>query len=349
VNPQTLNFTQVGTFTTSTSNPSYDLLVPSPNDHFLYFVGRDSNQIDHLWVYATDASGAPLSPAVQEMAASGLKELHFDPKANFLYAVFGIPTSDGNQTTYSIQRFLVDPSTGVISQPVVEASQTLNSYAGYTCYLSIQGFNANASKLYDQVYCGTHEDEFANYYGRTVDSQTGTLGPDVQIHAWAYSIGDNKSEIVQFVGNHMFNFVSNGYPSVQSINIYYATPNTSKPLVQCTASMVPACGAFWPNGTAIHPSGKYVFVASPSGNSSEILRVDLIGKKLVDTSQQVQYAYAQFSPDGTLVYSNNYTGPGYYVTVNGFNMTTAKVTTGGQIFVPQGSGTFDYFYAARRF
>jgi len=46
INPHTLNFTQVGTLTTSASTAYW--LVPSPNDHFLYFAGLDANQNEHL-------------------------------------------------------------------------------------------------------------------------------------------------------------------------------------------------------------------------------------------------------------------------------------------------------------
>jgi hypothetical protein len=320
--------------------------VPSANDHFLYFVGWDANQNKHLWVYPTDASGAPQSAAVQEIDATGLRSLNFDPKANFVYAIYGVLNSDGWHTTYSIQRFMVDPNNGTISQPTVQATETLPTFDADYCSVAIQGFNSTGSKLYDEVDCGTHEGPQLTYYERTVNSTTGALGPDVQIYSWSTYLWGN--ELVQFVGEHMFDFRTSGdYPTVQSVNIYPAVPNTSKPLVQCTASMLAACGNF-PNGGIAHPSGKYVFLRV-SNTTTQIEKVDLANHRLVDTSNQIQNLVDQFSPDGTLAYASNYTGPGYYITVYGFNLTTSKVTPGGQIFVAQQGTVWDEFYPARRF
>ena len=344
INPHTLNFTQVGTLKTSASTAYW--LVPSTNDHFLYFAGLDANQNERLWVYATDASGAPQPSPVQVMDATGLDSIQMDPKANFLYAIYGFLNSDGWHTTYNIQRYLVDAGKGTISQPATQATETLPTFDADYCTVSIQGFNSTASKLYDQVYCNTHEGPQATYYERTVNNTTGALGPDVQIYSWSVYL--QGGEVVQFVGNHMFDFRTSGdYPPIQSIDIFPAVPNRSKPLVQCTASMIAACGNF-PNGGIAHPSGKYVFLLV-SNTTTQIERVDLKNHKLVDTSNQIPNLVNQFSPDGTLAYTSNYTGQGYYITVYGFNVTTSQVTPGGQIFVGQQGTVWDEFYPARRF
>jgi hypothetical protein len=350
VDPHTLNYTQVGTLSINGAS-TFGTLVPSPNDHFIYVTAADANQITHLYVYATDANGAPQSPPTQKLYANNLKSLQIDPKANFLYAVYATPVDQGNQMAETIHRFLINPNNGAVSGSAIEGKYTLMNISGYSCSLSLTGFNSNATELYDQVYCQTHEGPYANYYERTVNSTTGELGPDIQIYAWG-SDGNGSGEGVQFVGNRMFDFVFPDYPNPDSINIYPAVPNTSKPQVQCTASMLAACGA--PNGEVAHPSGRYLFIGNSSGFATEIEKIDYSGKKIVDTGNQVPYTLGgfgpPFSPDGTLVFTTNFSGTGYNLQANAFNVTTSLVTNGAQLYVGS-SGPYNvpssYFTATR--
>src|SRR6202140_81775 len=298
VDRQNLNYTQVGTLTVS--GASTIGLVPSPNDHFIYVGATDSTQTTHLYVYATDANGAPQSPPTQKLYANNLKRLQIDPKANFLYAVYATPTDQGNEMVETIHRFLVNPNNGAVSGSAIEGKYTLMNISGYSCNLSLTGFNSNATELYDQVYCQTHEGPYANYYERTVNSTTGALGPDIQIYVWG-SDGQSEEE-VQFVGDRMFDFVYPDNPP-EIVNIYPAVPNTSKPEVQCTASMLAACGA--PNGLVAHPSGQYLLIGNSNGSASEIEKIEYSQKKIVDTGNQAPYipdisgrVGPPFSPDG---------------------------------------------------
>jgi hypothetical protein len=350
IDPQTLTFTQVGSLAISGA-ATFGGLVPSPNDHFVYVMAADSAQTMHLYVYATDANGALQSPPTQTLDSKNLQSAQVDPSASFLYAIYGTPTSTGNQTTYSIHRYVVNPSTGAVSQSTVEGKYTLNTFAGYTCNVTITGFNAAATELYDVVYCETHEGPYANYYERTVDATTGALGPDVQIYSWG-SDGNGSGEFVQFAGGHIFDFVYPDNPP-DSVNIYPVEPNTSKPVVQCTSSMLAACGAL--DGVVVHPSGKYILLGNSNNSEMEIEKVEYGEKKIVDTGNQVSNVTGvfgpPFSPDGTLAYGVNYTGTAYYLQVNKFNVSTSEVTPGGEIFVPStGSGnTENAYFAARRF
>jgi hypothetical protein len=144
------------------------------------------------------------------------------------------------------------------------------------CYVQLYGFNSSASELYDAVGCIGHDGETITYNQRILNSQTGALGPDAQIYSWTN--GNEGYEDVQFVGNLMFDFVTpNGFQQgVNSVNIYPRVPNTSQPLVQCTASMLEACG--YAGGVA-HPSGKYIFMGI-TGDTVQIERVELNQKKL---------------------------------------------------------------------
>jgi hypothetical protein len=348
VGPKTLNYTQVGTLSISGA-ATFQNLIPSPNDHFIYVTAADSTQTTHLYVYATDANGAPQSPPTQKLYAKNLKGLQIDPNANFFYAVYATPVDQGNEMAETIHRFLINPNNGAVSGSVIEGKYTLMNISGYSCDLSLTGFNSNATELYDQVYCSTHEGSYANYYERTVNSSTGALGPDVQIYSWA---GDGQSaEGIQFVGNRMFDFVYS-YPNPDSINIYPAVPNTSRPEVQCTSAMLAACAA--PNFDVIHPSGRYIFIGNSNGSATEIEKIDYSEKKIVDTGNQLPNTFngfgPPFSPDGTLAFTATNTSSGYELQANAFNVSTSQVTNGAQLSVGS-SGPYNiqnaYFTATR--
>lgn len=254
--------------------------------------------------------------------------------------------------TETIHRFLINPYKGTISGSAIEGKYTLMNISGYSCSVSLTGFNSNATELYDQVYCETHEGPYANFYERTVNSTTGALGPDVQIYAWG-SDGNGSSEAVQFVGNRMFDFVYPDYPNPDSINIYPAVPNTSKPEVQCTSAMLAACGA--PNGEVAHPSGQYLFIGNSSGSATQIEKIDYSEKKFVDTGNKLPSTFngygPPFSPDGTLAFTGINTSSGYDLQANAFNVSTSQVKTGAQLSVGS-SGPYnipDAYFTATRF
>src|SRR5882757_6166019 len=258
VDSKTLNATQVGTPLKVKTASTFVTLIPSAHDHFLYFVAYDSNLKEHLWVYKTDAAGAPIAPATQEINATGFAGLRTDPHAPYAYAVFGIPDGSFN-TDYYIRRYLVNPATGALSQPKAEAKYVLSNGAEGTteCYAELFGFNPSATTLYDAVGCSGHDGGGITYYERSLNPQDGSLGADVQIYSW--NNGTQGYENVQFVNNLMFDFVqpNNFQQSVDSVYVYPLVPNTSQQLVHCDAGMLEACGY---SGGVAHPSGMYVFM-----------------------------------------------------------------------------------------
>jgi hypothetical protein len=190
------------------------------------------------------------------------------------------------------------------------------------------------------VQCSAEGANDATYNERTVNLTNGALGSDVEVYSWQN--GDTGGyESVQFVADRLFDFVvpfdyAQGYDSV---NIYPVVPSTSTPLLTCTADMLEACG--YSVGLA-HPSGKYVFMAIAS-DLTQIDKVELSQKKIVDSSNYVPYWVTQFSPDGTLVYGVQYENSGSQLMIYGFDVATSEVTPGGSIELPS---TFDAFYTA---
>jgi len=343
VDTQTLNAIQVGTPVTVPNASTLGTLIPAPHGHFLYLLGYDANSNEYLWVYGTDDNGAPKAPAAQRISIDHFFGFQIDPRARFAYAVFGYPIGQTYNSAFYIRRYAIDPVTGALSSSEAEAKYVLpNGAEGTTyCYVQLYGFNPGATTLYDAVGCVGHDGETITYNERSVNSQSGALGSDVQIYSWTN--GNEGYENVHFVDNLMFDFVTpNGFQQgVDSVNIYPIQPNTSQPLVQCTASMLEACGY---SGGVVHPSAKYVFMAI-TGDTTQIDRVELSHKKIVDTGNYIPYSVGQFSPDGTLVYAGSPESSGYEIEIYGFDVATGNVTPGGAIPVPS---NLDPFYVAVR-
>ena len=344
VDPQTLYATQVGQ-PFNLPMTTFNILTPSFNGQYLYIQGLDSSQNQHLWVFATDASGVPQSPPVQELSANGMYNLEFDPAGKFAYVTSGTPNSQ-NQTLYDIRRFTVDSTTGKLSSPAIVAKYPLYGPCGIGAEGAspgLSGFSANSQKFYDYWFCSYHDSVNATYYERTVNAQTGALGPDVEVYAW--NNGTQGFDTVSFSNNQLIDFsIPNSYQQgIDTLSIYPVVPNSTKPLLQCTAAMLEACG--YSLGELVHPSGKYIFFVIDF-YTDQIASIDLATKKVVDTGHYIPYQVAKFSPDGTIVYGISVLTSSYYVEIYGFDPATADVTTsGGVIYAPS---VFDTFWPVAR-
>ncbi|MGC2247664.1 MAG: hypothetical protein WA609_13760 [Terriglobales bacterium] len=334
---QTLDANQVSSLTLEQSN--YPWLVSSPNGRFLYSI----TYTGQIFVYMTDATGAPQSPpGSKDQRQPVFFSLQVDPRHNFLYMV-DAADHPPDKRTYTIRRYLVDPGSGKISQPEVEAKYILPNDTE-ECDVSLHGFNGKGAKLYDVVNCLSIEGLSATYYERTLNPQTGALGPDVQIYSWSNDSGG--SEGVQFVKNLMFDFVppDDGDQDGSIVYIYPLVPNTHTPIVQCTASMLAACGN---GGGVAHPSGKYLFADISYGTNQpdgvQIEKVELGAGKIVETANYIPYRFGQFNPDGTIVYAIGNGSPG--IEIYGFDVSTGEVRAGGVIDVPN---QFDSWFTAER-
>lgn len=344
INPQTLQATQVGTLTVPQSAfPGF--IAFSPDDRFLYYsVQPTAQQGTKVYTYATNASGVPQAEPVQQLNANGLfSGPIFDPNAPFAYAVL-----EGTQgplyTAYFLERFAFDAATGVLSQPETLAKYELEGSGefGQNCGLELMGFNPGASELYDQIYCTSRVGPYAEYNQRAINSQTGALGPDVQIYSWA--TGTYVVENLQFVNNLMFDFKQQYQtpPGRNFIDIYQVQPNVAPPIVKCTGAQMQACADFIV-GFA-HPSGQYVFLLD-SDTITEVGQVDLSAQDIYGPVSSIPYQVEQFSPDGSIAYAINEVGEGSQIEIYGFNVSNGEVTQGGTISVPL---DYDSWWAAER-
>lgn len=339
---------------------TYPYLVPAPNGHFLYYMASEgiSGQEKNLWVYATNESGSPQAPALQELKVNGLYSSAIDPSSRFFYAVTVSAGSAGYQW-YTIWRFLIDRRSGMLSQPLQEARYLLPAGAdSEDCGLDLDGFNHSGTVMYEYVECSApYGSGRVTYNMMVLNLHTGELGEEHEIYSWIEN--DEGSQSVQFAGDLMFNFGSpdNYQQGVSWVNIYPLQPATAQPLlplVQCTATMLYACGY---GGGVAYISGEYVFLsvnnqAGTLGNPGTVIdKVDLAAGEIVPTGTTIPFASCggnAFSPDGNIAYACNYQNQlqGYSIGIYGFDAATAKVTVGGTITVPSG---LDSFFVAERY
>jgi hypothetical protein len=343
VDPQTLQAAEVGTIILSES--TYPGLIMSPNGRFLYYSAYlNSSEDDHeLYVYDTYASGLPANTPIQKMSAKPLAGMLAHPSGKFLYMAL-VGTSNGLTVPYAVVRNLIDEKNGKLGQPVTEATYQLDSEpSGNDCYLSILGFNPAGTAMYDAILCnGPHASGSATYNQRSVDLQTGALGPDQQVYSFSYYAGSSNAR-VQFEQNLLFAFIGNYNqgPNADLVDIYQM-PNVSTPVINCTKSMWAVCGNF---GYALaHPSGEYVFLLD-SANITDIGEVNLSTQQIVQTSS-IPYEVQQFSADGTIAYGVNDVNGALDIEIYGFSAASGQVTQGGTISVPS---DLDSWFAAQRY
>lgn len=323
VNPETFEATEVGTIPISQSvSPE---LVTSPNGRFLYYVAfeDDSNSSNTIYVYDTNASGLPGGIPVQTVNDPQLFwEAIAHPSGKFLYTL-AVGNGGNGITPYAIVRSPVDQNDGKLGQPLNEATYQLDSGTSF-CNPWILGFNASGTIMYDGIFCSyPHGSGGATYNQRSVDLQTGALGPDQQIFTWNEYAG-NGADNVQFVNNLMFSFGMSEFPPTTWVDIFPAQPNVSTSAVNCTSSMWAPCGDFT-NGIA-HPSGQYIFLTNyDSGSTTYIGRVN--PNRQITGTGTIPYGVGEFSPDGTMVYAEDSTD----IVIFGFSIESGETVEGGTI------------------
>jgi hypothetical protein len=340
VDPQTFQAAEVGTIALNES--TYPYLITSPDGRFLYYeaVKDYSDAGRNLYVYDTNASGLPGATPVQKIDAKWLYGMAMHPSGQFLYTV-AIGSSITGFTPYAIVRYLIGQSNGKLGQNVTEASYRLESGTSY-CSPTIMGFNTAGTVLYDAVFCSyPHGTSAATYYARSVDLQTGALGPDRQLYTFNYYAGSGY-ENVQFRNQLMFDFVQTLF-SANDVNIYQVHQPLGAPMVNCTSSMWTVCGN--PVYGLAHLSGEYVFLFDSTTNITDIGKVNLSTRQITPTSS-VAYWVRQFSPDGTIAYGENDVNGALDIEIYGFNTASGQVTQGGTINVPS---DLDSWFAAERY
>jgi hypothetical protein len=340
VDLQTLQGTLVGQPVTMPGSPSYLRVFPAPDGRFLYVLsGTQQSQQKRLSVYATDASGAPRMQPVQILGPAKIFDFTIDPNGRFAYSLIYHTNANGN-STYKLWLYAIDSASGKLTKsPTAQATYVLNSY----CSAGFHNFNPSGSALVDLVGCGYPSSLSATYYSRTVDFQTGELGPDIQYFSINDAVGANGDE-VHFGRNTIIDFHLNLNPFQESLVVFPRKANPKKPIIDCTSAMLAACGEM--GGYVPDVSGQYLALSLSS--TFEIVKIDLEDKQIVDTGSSFPIQQQPFfSPDDLVMYGETYVQNGNStIQIYGFNPNTGALTPGGQITV--GATLWNIFPARRK-
>jgi len=345
IDPQTYQPSLMGTI--PLPKAQLNGLAVSSDGSFLYVMASDPYPAsdNRVYVYDTNGYGVPGMP-VQSIAATNDEGTAFvapaygssmvvDPTGNFLYVVhYGKRANRNQNLPWSIYRYEINATNGELSQLVNAGTYRLPDQAGLNdCSLSILGMNAKGTDMYDYEFCGTREGTNGYYNEIAVNPQTGGLGALQQI--FAYSVDSFPlPDSVQIVKGLVFAFeYPIPYQPYNELQVYpVTTGQDAKPLITCTSTMLAACGS--DIGVA-YTSGKYVFYTNPQDSTTEVDALDLSSKQIVSTGTSFstptnannQSNILWFSPDGSVVYA-------WYqstISIFGFNVLTAAITTGGSI------------------
>jgi hypothetical protein len=330
VDPQTAIPTYLGLVVVVPANPQ---VVPSANGRFLYLTGNNpGSNAQQLWVYATDTRGMIPPNYLQQINLNTLtSKLSIDPSQTWAYAVQSVPNSQG-QTVAKIVSFPINSTTGLVGAPKIVATYPPDGpcTGAEGASLSIAGFNSTGTKLYDAWNCSSHDSISATYYTRTVNLQTGALGPDSETFTW--NNATQGFDQVYFTRNVLIDFdVPNNYDhGINSVNVYSLSGSK---IFSCNAAMLEACG--YGISATVDPTGNFIFIQL-SQQATQVTRLELGAKQIVGTGSGVSGPVIAFSPDDSLVYTEipNASNP-YIVPIYVFDPATGTTSTnpGAQIEV----------------
>jgi len=304
------------------------LVVPSADDHFLYVFGPDGKDgKDRLWVYSTDLLGVPDRVPLQILnTPSEIVQFKIDPNRKLAYA---------SEFNGKIWLFTIDSKTGLVGKhSKIVATSKHNGPCGTRWYDSglflLDGFNSDGSRLYDEWDCISFDTYGAHYYVRDIDGSTGKLGPSRVMFVWDDSGGGGDT--ISFTKKSMIDFYSSGGGQGNAVNIYPLTGG-SKPLFSCYVTMLQACGDAL---TALaDPAGEYLFLQI-SADATQIAKIDMTAKKIVDTGNYIPQQLWLMSPDRILIYTQVPNQEYPYSIIYVFNPATGAVQEGGSIEVSTG-------------
>ena len=329
-----LAFTSVGQPVTLITAGSLVQFVPAPNGDFLYVLWSDARNQQHLSVYATEASGIPQTPAVQTLDAPSLYQINIHRSARFVYMMQ--VSASGPEYTSEVRLFYVSPSDGKLR----EDPRIQGRYGPFDAWpASLYGFSADGTK----IYLSRQNSQQLFYEQRSLNTKTGTVGPDVVLFQPAAGPLDSDTLVI---GNRVMVDEHRNPEAPGYIDVLPLVPRPRRHLFRCTASMLALCETS--TNVQIDPSGKYLFLTDPSTEQVHAVWIDLNAKKVEDTGNSIPMTAETpgfaFSPDGKLVYA--VLASDSSVHVYSFDSASGELTDGGST-LPIAS-TYGFCPAVRR-
>jgi hypothetical protein len=293
VDKNTLTFTSVGQPVNLIPTGSLLQFVPAPNDDFLYVMWSDTSNQQHLSVYATDTSGIPQTRPVQTLDAPSLYQFNIHRSGRFVYMMQVSNVSAEYIST--VRLFYVNSADGKLHEdPTVQGSYGPDDVLPASLY----GFSADGTK----IYLSRQNSQGPFYEQRSLNTMSGTVGPDVVLYQPAGSWTNSDTLVIGtrvMVDEHRASGAT-GY-----IDVLPLAPRPRHHLFRCTAAMLPACETA--TDVQIDPTGQYLFLTDPTTQQVHVARIRFKAKKVQDTGNAIpmtaQTPGFAFSPDGTLVYA----------------------------------------------
>ena len=312
-----LAFTSVGQPVTLIETGSLVQFVPAPNGDFLYVLWSDARNQQHLSVYATDASGIPQTPAVQTVDAPSLYQINIHRSARFVYMMQ--VSASGSGYTSAVRLFYVNPADGKLS----EDPKIQGRYGPFDAWpASLYGFSADGTK----IYLSRQNSQDLFYEQRTLNTRTGTVGPDVVLYQPG---GGGLSSDMLVIGPKVMVDEHRNPETPGYIDVLPLVPRPRRHLFRCTASMLALCETA--TNVQIDPSGKYLFLTTPLTQQVHVARIELNAKKVEDTGNSIPMTAETpgfaFSPNGKLVYAELAIDSSIHV--YSFDSDSGRLTDGG--------------------
>jgi DNA-binding beta-propeller fold protein YncE len=328
-----LAFNSVGQPVTLIATGSLVQFVPAPNGDFLYVLWSDARNQQHLSVYATDASGIPQTPAVQTLDAPSLYQINIHRSARFVYMMQ--VSASGAEYTSEVRLFYVSPSDGKLR----EDPRIQGRYGPFDAWpASLYGFSADGTK----IYLSRQNSQQLFYEQRTLNTRTGTVGPDVVLYQPIAGALDSDTLVIGarvMVDEHRA-------PGIGYLDVLPLIPRPRRHLFRCAASMLALCETS--TNVQIDPSGKYLFLTDPLTQEVRVAAMYLNAKKVEATENSIPTTAETpgfaFSPDGTLVYAELATDSSVHV--YSFDSASGQLTDGGSTLPI--ANTYGFCPAVRR-
>jgi len=281
VDKNALTFTSLGQPVNLIPTGSLVQFVPAPRDDFLYVLWSDTANEQHISVYATDTSGIPQTPAVQTVDAPSLYQFNIHRSARFVYMMQVSAVGAGYIST--VRLFYVNSTDGKLHEdPTIQGS-----YGPYDVLpASLYGFSADGTK----IYLSRQNLEGPFYDQRSLNTQSGTVGPDVVLFQPAD--GWINSDML-VIGTQVMVDEHRAAGSTGYIDVLPLVPRPRHHLFRCSAAMLPACETA--TNVQIDPSSQYLFLTDPPTQRVHVTRIRLKAKKVEDTGNALPMT-AQDSP-----------------------------------------------------
>jgi hypothetical protein len=277
-----------------------------------------------VWVYPTNAQGAPASTYSQHLAfnfAYPVSTFLVDPDHKFAYAAVTWLDQEDNSDA-AIGLFTIDQSNGTLTVTQKVAA----SYSSYYYPLTSFSFGQEGNRMLVGILddgpftCNPGFD----YYN--VNQTTGALGKVTPLIEVNTDCGGTSSVAVtdRLIG------IENACCGAGSGTLQiFKESNPNEPVITCQSSNIPFCGddAF---GLSFDPLSDNIIFPDEDANQIDVGHVDLGTSEIVASSSTLQgMPSVYFSPDDKLLYAlfpSTRTVTQTNILINSFHVSTGKIT-----------------------